>query len=361
VKKSGGMLYRFGPNGEVLAELTATGVTQNEYVFFGGKRVAKRDTAGNVFYYFADELGSSRVIVKDGTPPTLCYDADFYPFGGERSPYTNTCSQNYKFTGKERDAESGLDEFGARYYSSQYGRFITPDEYPGGPVDLSTTDDVTSQALPYADITNPQSLNKYAYTYNNPLRYTDPNGHCPWCAVIGALGGVAAQVIADKVSGQPITGRQILGAAVGGAIIGGSAGLASEAGIAVQLAIAGDAGLVGGVADRTIQTGSLDKAMADPVQMGTDFATNVAGHGITTAVEEGVAKLSGGAVESLSKQAEGARTVNRQNKIAARLEGATKKVETKKDVAGAASTTTTDTVVKTREQHGCKEDHDGGC
>ncbi len=82
-----------------------------------------------------------------------------------------------KFTGKERDTETGLDYFGARYYGSNMGRFMTPDEFPGDPVDLFDVDDPPSQALPYADITNPQSLNKYAYTYNSPLRYIDPDGH----------------------------------------------------------------------------------------------------------------------------------------------------------------------------------------
>ena len=42
----------------------------------------------------------------------------------------------YRFTAKEGDSESGLDDFEARYYSSQYGRFMSPDEFPGGPVDL---------------------------------------------------------------------------------------------------------------------------------------------------------------------------------------------------------------------------------
>ena len=57
---------------------------------------------------------------------TMCYDADFEPFGGEHA-YTNSCSQNYKFTGKERDSESNLDNFGARYYASTTGRFMIPD------------------------------------------------------------------------------------------------------------------------------------------------------------------------------------------------------------------------------------------
>ncbi|MGB6193358.1 MAG: RHS repeat-associated core domain-containing protein [Terracidiphilus sp.] len=63
--------------------------------------------------------------------------------------------------GKERDTESGNDYFGARYYASSMGRFLSPD----------WSDD--PEAVPYADIGNPQSLNLYAYVNNKPLRATD--------------------------------------------------------------------------------------------------------------------------------------------------------------------------------------------
>jgi RHS repeat-associated protein len=69
-------------------------------------------------------------------------------------------------TGKERDAESGLDMFGARYYASTMGRFMTPD-WASKP-----------DAVPYASLDNPQSLNLYSYGGNNPLSKTDPDGHC---------------------------------------------------------------------------------------------------------------------------------------------------------------------------------------
>jgi RHS repeat-associated protein len=68
-------------------------------------------------------------------------------------------------TGKERDAESGLDYFGYRHYSSSMGRWMSPD--PTG--------------LDYADLTNPQSFNLYSYVLNNPLKFVDPNGlYCAW-------------------------------------------------------------------------------------------------------------------------------------------------------------------------------------
>ena len=115
VVKSGTRLYWYGPDGQVLTETDTSLGNPIDYVYFAGKRIAKVNASNTVYYYFADHLGSSRTIVQDGPTPTLCYDADFYPYGGERTPYTNTCSQNYKFTSKERDSESGLDNFGARY------------------------------------------------------------------------------------------------------------------------------------------------------------------------------------------------------------------------------------------------------
>ena len=72
------------------------------------------------------------------------------------------------FTGKERDAETGLDYFGARYFSAAQGRFIGAD-WSAQPV-----------PVPYADFTNPQTLNLYAYVKNNPLSTADLDGHGDW-------------------------------------------------------------------------------------------------------------------------------------------------------------------------------------
>jgi RHS repeat-associated protein len=76
-------------------------------------------------------------------------ESDYYPWGGELQ-FTNNDSKHYRFTGKERNAESGLDYFGARYYSNGLGRFITPD-WSATPV-----------PVPYSDLDDPQSLNLYS-------------------------------------------------------------------------------------------------------------------------------------------------------------------------------------------------------
>jgi RHS repeat-associated protein len=84
------------------------------------------------------------------------YDAliYMYDYPAQHAPPT------YKFTGKERDSESGLDNFGARYNASTMGRFVSPD-----PVMVS-----------WRRMLNPQIWNSYSYAGNNPLRFVDPSG-----------------------------------------------------------------------------------------------------------------------------------------------------------------------------------------
>jgi RHS repeat-associated protein len=120
--------------------------------------VARRDASGNIYYYFADQVGSIRTITNSGG--SVCYDADYTPYGSELV-HTNTCPQNYKFTGYERDSETGLDYAINRYYSSRLARFMNPD--PAG--------------LTSADFESPQSLNRYAYVENSPVSLTDPFGN----------------------------------------------------------------------------------------------------------------------------------------------------------------------------------------
>src|SRR5262249_54387607 len=163
VQKSNGKVYWYGMGSDPLTETDASGNPTAEYIFFGGKRTARLDLpSAAVHYYFSDHLGSASVVTS--STGAIQDESDYYPFGGERV-ITNSDPNNYKFTGKERDTESGLDEFGARYYSSAMGRFAIPDWAP------------KAVAVPYADYSDPQSLNLYSYVKNNPLNATDPDGH----------------------------------------------------------------------------------------------------------------------------------------------------------------------------------------
>ena len=102
--------------------------------------------------------------MTNATGSAIEEESDFYPYGGEILTTDTLPDQNYKFTGKERDAD-GLDYFFARHYSSRLGRFMTPD-WSAVPV-----------PVPYAVLTNPQTLNLYSYVENNPITGTDPDGH----------------------------------------------------------------------------------------------------------------------------------------------------------------------------------------
>jgi RHS repeat-associated protein len=191
VQKSNGKLYWYGMGSDPLDETDLAGNTNNssflEYVFFGGKRIARRDYLNNVNYYFADHLGTARVITNAGG--TILDDSDFYPFGGER-PILSSSGNTYKFTGKERDSESGLDNFGARYDSSSMGRFMSPD------------------SPSYSNHKNPQSWNLYAFALNNPVTFRDVDGHkvectnnveqCKKDAAAATGANVQVQTVQDK-------------------------------------------------------------------------------------------------------------------------------------------------------------------
>jgi len=217
-----------------------------------------------------------------------------------------------KFTGKERDGETGLDYFGARYFSSVEGRFTSPDEFKGGFDDLDGNAAFALGPIPYADINDAQTFNKYAYVRNNPLRYIDPDGHCPWCigALIGGVGGAAASAISQKWShpDRDLNWKQIGAAALGGAVAGGTLGLATapsalvtvlggetvlETGAAVGTGAAAGAGVLGGVTERAIDSGGDPNiAIGTPDQILTDAAAGAAAQGVTSTVIDPLVKVS---------------------------------------------------------------------
>jgi RHS repeat-associated protein len=143
--------------GQPIAEKNSSG-TWTDYIFAGGQRIAmaasndQSNPSATTNYYTSDQIGSARLITNGAGGVLSTYI--FYPFGQGVQPDEN----HYLFSGKERDSESGLDNFGARYLTSTMGRFMSPDSFGG-------------------HYTDPQTLNLYAYVKNNPLRFTDPTGH----------------------------------------------------------------------------------------------------------------------------------------------------------------------------------------
>jgi len=143
-------------------------------VFAGGGRLlasyegpAGTDAAG-YHYHLTDWLGTKRMQTTAlGNQEETCMS---YPFGDGLScipPGSDGTEHHY--TQKERDIESGLDYFFARYFTSDLVRFMTPD------FDDDNEDD--PEPVPYAVLGNPQSLNLYAYVGDNPNSGIDLDGH----------------------------------------------------------------------------------------------------------------------------------------------------------------------------------------
>jgi RHS repeat-associated protein len=145
-------IYVYNAQGQMVAEYTTPAPSAS-----GGTR-----------YLIADHLGSTRVVT-DATGDVISRH-DYLPFGetiptgiGGRTTamgYEQPDGINQKFTGKERDSESGLDYFEARYFGSSLGRFMSVD-----PVEVTP-----------GRLRDPQQLNLYTYARNNPFRFVDPDG-----------------------------------------------------------------------------------------------------------------------------------------------------------------------------------------
>jgi RHS repeat-associated protein len=174
VMKSSGMIYWYGTSSDAVIETDLSANFKYQYFFFGGQRVGREDGSNSVTWYFGDHLGSSRVVWSIAAQD----ESDFYPFGGERVIASGTAN-TYKFTSKERDSESGLDNLVSRYHASTLGRFISADGYNIVLERLKGRDTSEQQDILSQYLSDPQNLNKYSYALNNPLVYTDPDGRRP--------------------------------------------------------------------------------------------------------------------------------------------------------------------------------------
>ena len=154
-----GSYYIYAFDGRLLAEYDIYGTCLKDYVYMGSRLVAEYNPATSAYHYYAQDQISSTRIVTDDTGAVV-YAAAHDPYGGIQKVWVDAFDPKRKFSDKERDAESGLDYFGARYFNSLRYRFIT-------------VDPIFNKA---GCIAIPQLQNLYAYCRNNPITYMDPYG-----------------------------------------------------------------------------------------------------------------------------------------------------------------------------------------
>ncbi len=159
---SGSVDFLYDIAGREVAEVASSGSWNRGEIYAGASHLATYKNSTTYFIH-SDWLGTERVRSdKSGASYATCTSL---PFGDWLACSGPSDPSPLHFTGKEHDLETGLDDFGARYYTASLGRWMTPD--------WSARQD----PIPYADLRNPQSLNLYAYVGNNPVTRLDPDGH----------------------------------------------------------------------------------------------------------------------------------------------------------------------------------------
>ena len=188
----------YGMSGELIAEYPANGAVgspQKEYGYRGAQMLLVYDsteTGTKQFQWLVqDHLGSTRMIVDLSGTLSGMKRHDYLPFGEEipiSSGSIRTTAQGYpppddkirqKFTGYEKDMETGLDYAQARYYSSVQGRFTSVDSFDPilGKQGAGNSEEAEHELRAY--LRQPQHWNRFVYALNNPLRYVDPDGMDP--------------------------------------------------------------------------------------------------------------------------------------------------------------------------------------
>ncbi len=153
-----GCFYIYSFDGRLLAEYDVYGECLKDYIYMGARLVAEfKPATAQYFYYTQDQIGSTRVVTNDAG--AVVYAEAHDPYGGIQKTWVNNFEPKRKFSDKERDEETDLDYFGARYFASTCYRWIS-------------VDPVLTEGALY----NPQEWNLYLYCKNNPLAFRDSDG-----------------------------------------------------------------------------------------------------------------------------------------------------------------------------------------
>jgi RHS repeat-associated protein len=160
--------YFYDREGRPFVEATSATAWTRMELYAGTRHVGTYSggASGTTYFDYADWLGTERSRTNSSGGVPVYETCTSLPFG-DGLACTGSDVSPMHLTGKEQDSETNLDYFGARYYSNEMGRWMSPDW------------SAKEEPVPYADLTNPQTLNLYGFVKNNPLSTTDPDGHCP--------------------------------------------------------------------------------------------------------------------------------------------------------------------------------------
>jgi len=154
---AGTWIFVYDQSGRMVQEFNSPGNTfVRGHIYAGGRHLAM--VGGSTTFSHSDWLGTERFRTQMATNPYSYESCSSLPFG-DGLTCTGSDQDPLHFTGKERDAATGLDNFGARYDASSMGRFMSPDELGPG-----------------QHPENPQTWNLFSYVLNNPLKLVDPSG-----------------------------------------------------------------------------------------------------------------------------------------------------------------------------------------
>jgi RHS repeat-associated protein len=230
------------------------GGRMSKHIFLGNDRIVTKqvalgtgetydnaDTAVEklyTYYYHADHLGSTSVVTDHNGE--VYERLEYTPYGETWLDETNGDTYfdtPYRFSAKEKDEETGLYYYGARYLDPKYSRWISADPALGDYLPQAPVNDEAkkhNQSLPgQGGVFNVINLNLYHYAGNNPIKYTDPDG-CADAAELeqvgqsfgpyGALLAIGAALILDPTLRQSVKDGIV---ATGNAVVSGAKAIAS--------------------------------------------------------------------------------------------------------------------------------------
>ncbi|MDM8550401.1 FG-GAP-like repeat-containing protein, partial [Desulfobacterales bacterium HSG2] len=270
-----------------------------KYYYAGSILAAKQDDTGK-YWYHSDHLGSIRLMTDEQGQKVNQYD---YSAFGYTVAESGNAENARNFTGHLRDQETDLIYMGSRYYHPLLGRFVSPDTIVPDPA-------------------NPQSLNRYAYAYNNPISNIDPTGHAPVAvAVVSAITAISTASAIGGAIGTVITATAVIGAGVsiagyfakdpvlssiGGVMLGFAGGFAASGAQGLM------SGLIGAtVSGLTSPASPLDSGVKEAIGWAYTIYGNIKSgeiRDVKSGIQFALSEAAKGGVRSLASQI--------QNKIA---------------------------------------------